>query len=241
MKCFGITVFLIIWLSAGISQIKTEELQGDWTCFNTGCEEVCETCCRNLVYFDLRIHNDSVDIFDYPHAYFGSYKIESFVDSINLKYLDHNSGNHPFFNNATVVNDTLTTNTNYSFYRDTFDQQLVTTLIKDSLNFKELMGKWEIVLEYPEDYGTGPFYVELPFKVTDQLNFTSEAQLPTTRFLRLRVNGELKLFYIQSLTNYQLTIITGSWYEKNIVNSARGAYHSNPPGKFIIDYRKVYD
>jgi len=238
MKYIGITILLITFFNTGFTQKKLEELQGDWTCFKTGCEQVCETCCRNQIYFDLRIHNDSVDVFDYPHAYFGTYKIESFVDSINMELVRYNSRTVRFFQGSTVANDTLTTETNYSFHRDTFDHQLVSTLIEDSINFKELMGKWEIVLEYPEDYGSGPFYVKLPFKVTHKLNFISESQLPTTRFLRLRVNGELKLFYIQSLTNYNLTVVTESWYN-GVVNSARGAYYTNLPGKYIIDYRKI--
>ena len=239
IKHFGILTFLMALCSTGFAQIQLEELQGDWSCFDTGCEKrMCETCCRNMLYFDLKIHNDSVDVFDYPNKFIGTYRIESYIDSLNNRA--YKVDMPTFLRQPRVSNDTLTTEMDFSFRRNAFDDEIVSILLKDSLIFTNLLGEWEIVLKYPgSSMNSGD--VKLPFNITDKLNFSSDSELLTKRFLQIAVNGELKLFYIRSITNYSLKVTAKSWYTGQSCNYAHDAWYLNFSRKFIIEFRKVVD
>lgn len=234
--------------SAQVSSLSPlDSLQGNWSCYATSCEKNCEICCENEVILDLQIDGDTIHFFDYPNMYFGSYPIQMKDDSLYCdqgvsEMLGYDYPIHSF----KVFNDSLSMADYYFFKRNSFDSSLVRTLKKDSMNFENLMGKWLIVLKYDRYYNRSEnglyWHVKLPFRVTDKLNFQDKSQLPTSRYLTLKVNGAYKKFYIEYLSKRRLTVVTDSWYTGGKKNRARHDSFETQPGRgFAIDFCRPDD
>lgn len=224
-----------------------DSIQGDWSCYQTLCEKSCESCCENEIFLDIQIINDSIHFFDYPNMYFGSYPLQSKNDSLYCdkdvsKLLGYEYPAHSF----KITNDSLTIADYYLFKRKSFDSGIINKLKKDSINFEYLKGRWMIVTKYDRQYDRSEnglyWHVELPFKVTHKLNFQSDHQLPSSRYLLLKVNGEYQKFYIEYLSERRLTVVTGSWYTGGQTNHSRhNTFETQTNGGFAIDFCRPED
>lgn len=227
-----------------LPEFSLNSIQGDWKCYDIACEKICEVCCDNLIGLHFRISGDSVSFFEYPHQYFGTYKIETdsnkFVRNekllriLNGRYVNDlpNRSSHYIysstewlfadFSNRVLRNDTLITN-NYFFYkRDSFDEKIIKALKKDSINRKTLIGQWELVTKYDQGYnrdeqGDGYYHIQPPFNMPKELTFTKETILPPTvkgKRVKVMVNGISCDFYISDISQYRFTLVPGKWYKK---------------------------
>lgn len=221
------------------SQLSLQDIQGDWKCYDIACEKMCEICCENLIGLHFRISGDSVSFFEYPHQYFGTYKIETdsgkFVRNEKLQRVLNacfvndlpNRSNHYIysstewlyadFSKRVLRNDTLITN-NYFFYkRDIFDDKIVNRLKKDSINRNTLIGQWQLKTKYEGYYGDDDHHVQPPFNMPKELTFTKETILPPTvkgKRVKIMVNNINCDFYISDISQYRFTLVPGKWYKK---------------------------
>jgi|GEM_PF-5905951 len=183
-----------------VSSMKAK--QGNWKCVDIICDKACETCCEELIYFDLQIISDSVSYFQYPHQYY-------FTNSINetTSWLSH---------------DTLSIKTlgaTFLFIQQTkvIDSKTISLLKKDSINPASLVGTWELYTwkkmgyEGEEDYeGT----IDFPFKLKSFLKLKATQLIPPLligRTLKIPVNGVNKACTIVLLTENHITFRAGNW------------------------------
>jgi hypothetical protein len=209
------------------SQINSESektLAGDWICIDIKCEKICESCCEDLVYIDLRIRSDSVFLFEYPYMFHES----KVISAIELP--------DPFL----LRGDTLVMGIN-TYRRASFDPPVVAALLKDSINRQHLIGKWNLITRYSNGYNgdeqsDGFWYVEFPFKVPPALTFNSKNIIPPMmngRKLMLPINGVNKEFYIRHVSTYRFTLVPGKWYEGDFDFE----YCHSSLGKEILEYK----
>ncbi len=231
---FSILISLLCFHAMGQSPIKLSDIQGDWSCYDTGCQKMCESCCEEEIYLNLRIKGDSISFFHYPNMYYGTYKIQMkdsslFCDSTlgamlgksysrNKSYSLRSGIDHYPFAPTYCKNDTLVSAGYYFFKRKKFNDSIVDILKKDSLIVSDLKGKWKLVTMYDTYYdGEGMQPIQFPFKLSKQLNFTEKSLNPPRRVNKvvyIKADGVLRDFYIDYLSPGFLVLVAGKWNEE---------------------------
>lgn len=247
-----IILILVFFLPFGIirSQIKSlDDIQGDWTCVNMS--RYMGNLATDIAYpndldwitptRNMQIKNNQLWLFDYPCEYFYTIPLKS--DSGNFYY---SRNEPPYYNtyNFILRNDTLIveefpgTLTGY-YVKDTFDQNIITKLKKDSINQSCLQATWDLTVEYNSGYdGLGILPVICPFKVPIELKI-STANLYKYylygRIIQLDVNGTLRKFRIERLSNKENVLkLNPKFWFKRLKQKDMTVYSEDP--EYLMRY-----
>jgi hypothetical protein len=192
------------------SILPLKDLQGDWRCYYIKCEKICEICCSDPVYVDVRMQGDTVYSFNYPHQYYSMARLLPKGSKVN-DYRNE-TGSPPDLVFTSLKNDTLILGGTHYYVRTLFDNKIVARLKKDSINSASLIGDWVLVTRYLGDYGDDNVNIRFPFKLPATLKITSAEIKPPTikgRYFTMNVNGTEKKFRVRKIDDNRILLSKG--------------------------------
>jgi len=184
-----------------------DQIQGDWTCIMADRFIEMEMPPSDVHLSNYRIKKDSIWTFEYPCKYY----------NLVVSNTDSTLKNMRFLNDTLVILVEGTGTDGYYFYkRDTFDQKIINTLIKDTIYLPSLYGRWYLQTQDCMDYsGEPPWRVIYPvymppiYKLdkTDRVN---------RRIITVNVNGTLRKFKIHkwSLKECYIELESYGWAQE---------------------------
>ena len=163
------------------------EMEGDWKCVKRDRNMMEEYYEPDLPNNNIRLSNDSIWYFEYPNQFYGTQLFE--VNS------DWNTRCNAWFQNDTLVirNMNRWTGGFHYYVRDTFDQNIIDQLLKDTVYFPSLFGTWYVETERPDDVEYGPpIRIKYPVYVPPVFKF-DESDIAGKKMIYLNILIDLSL------------------------------------------------
>jgi hypothetical protein len=166
----------------------------------------------------LLIKDDSISIFRYPYAYYGTYKYEIIEDSLFIKS-DYTSTYK--FSIQKKNEDTLVLNFEEEFTSTCLlsseasytsfipDSEIINKLIQDSISCDSLIGKWWYLRkEISSEDGTEPTILNFPKEMPDSIFVSQEIinQDIIKPFIELELDNRIVKLFFKNPYEYSFTL-----------------------------------
>ncbi len=196
----------------GVPITSLDQLQGDWKCVMADRHIMQEGVTSDVHLNNVRIKGDSTWYFEYPCKF---YRLEvSNMDSVfkTNPTLDHLK----FLHDTLVIWSDESEMEGYRFYvRDTFDQKIVNTLLRDTVYLPSLFGKWYLQTQDCMDYsGNPPWRVTYPVYMPPVYKL-DKADVVNKNTILLNINGTLRKFKVVrcSIDEGYIELKQDGWYK----------------------------
>lgn len=169
--------------------------------------------------FQLRFIGDSLEVFAYPLEFYGAFSFQLDNGRFSARNAEKlwNEGEIRMEDDSLLLTVSLQGYKVHShFFRDSLNVEILSQLVRDSVNRRKLIGEWELDTIVSVDYDES-FILELPFQIPQKLSFSEKDIIGMDgRIMQVMVNSTLRPFRFGYGNKHRIWLKPVAWYSEGL-------------------------